>query len=160
MGEWLVSCGNVSGAHAKDAVQHLHLDLDGAARNVNLHLHDISRRMAGDIPPIMVDLIEIAAYVFAADQMASRGGLTMAAMGKDWRRRFRFVIPIRDPALWSRPEVAEALTDALNFMSEDEFHFKFLLHDSPAPIEHYFDLGPARSFASRALRPLPRDRSR
>jgi hypothetical protein len=74
----------------------------------------------------------------------------MAAMGRDWRRRFRFVIPIRDPALWSRPEVVEALADALNFMSEDEFHFEFVLHDAPAPIEQYFDLGPAlgHQFAS------------
>jgi hypothetical protein len=67
----------------------------------------------------------------------------MAAMGRDWRRRFRFVIPIRDSALWSRPDVVEALTDALEFMSEDEFHFEFVLHDAPAPVEHYFELAPA-----------------
>src|SRR5262249_36057828 len=117
--------------------------LDGRGRNVDLHLHDISRRMAADIPPILTDLIEIAAYVFAADEMASRGGSTMAGMGRDWRRRFRFVIPIRNPGIWSRPEVVEALTEALGFMSEDEFYFEFLPHDAPAPIEHYFDLGPA-----------------
>jgi hypothetical protein len=140
MGEWLVSCGNTPAPHVSATVQRLRLHLDGPARNVSLHLHDISRRMAADIPPILTDLIEIAAYVFAADEMASRGGLTMAAMGRDWRRRFRFVIPVRDPALWSRPEVVEALTDALDFMSEDEFHFEFLLNDAPAPIEHYFDL--------------------
>jgi 7-cyano-7-deazaguanine synthase in queuosine biosynthesis len=150
MGEWLVSCGNALTPHDSAVVRRLRLHLDGPARNVNLHLHDISRRMAADIPPILTDLIEIAAYVFAADEMASRGGLTMAAMGRDWRRRFRFVIPVRDPALWSRPEVVEVLTDALNFMSEDEFHFDFVLHDAPAPIEHYFDLGPAlgHKFAS------------
>jgi len=145
MGEWLVSCGNALTPHDSAVVRRLRLHLDGHARNVNLHLHDISRRMAADIPPILTDLIEIAAYVFAADEMASRGGLTMAAMGRDWRRRFRFVIPVRDPGLWSRPEVVEVLTDALNFMSEDEFHFEFVLHDAPAPIEHYFDLGPALS---------------
>jgi 7-cyano-7-deazaguanine synthase in queuosine biosynthesis len=150
MGEWLVSCGNTPAPHAGATVQGLRLHLDGPARNVNLHLHDISRRMAADIPPILIDLIEIAAYVFAADEMASRGGPTMAAMGRDWRRRFRFVISIRDPALWSRPEVVEALTEALDFMSEDEFHFEFLLHDAPAPIERYFDLGPplGHKFAS------------
>src|SRR5271155_4518841 len=111
MGEWLVSCGNAPAPHASTAAQRLHLHLDGPVRNVSLHLHDISRRMAANIPPILTDLMEIAAYVFAADEMASRGGLTMAAMGRDWRRRFRFVIPIRDPVLWSRPDVTEALTD-------------------------------------------------
>ena len=35
-------------------------------------------------------------------------------------------------------------------MSEDEFHFEFRPHDSPAPIEPFFDLGPAlgHEFAS------------
>jgi 7-cyano-7-deazaguanine synthase in queuosine biosynthesis len=53
------------------------------------------------------------------------------------------VIPIRNPAVWSRPDVMEALTEALSFMSEDEFYFEFLPHHAPAPIERYFDLGPA-----------------
>ena len=86
MGEWLVSCGNARTLQASAAVQRLRLHLDSPARNVNLHLHDISRRMAADIPTILTDLIEIAAYVFAADEMAPRGGPTMAAMGRDWRR--------------------------------------------------------------------------
>jgi 7-cyano-7-deazaguanine synthase in queuosine biosynthesis len=148
--EWLVSCGNVRAQPAAARIQRLRLHLDGPERNVNLQLRDISRRMATDIPPILTDLIEIAAYVFAADEMARRGGPTMAGMGRDWRRRFHFVIPIRDPALWSQPDVAEALADALDFMSEDEFHFEFLPHEAPAPIEHYFDLGPAlgQRFAS------------
>ena len=73
--------------------------------------------------------MEIAAYVFAADEMASRGGPTMAAMGRDWRRRFRFVVPRVLPCAQSRPEVVEALTDALNFVSEDEFRF-----ESPFPV--------------------------
>src|SRR5215469_12278425 len=122
-------------------LRRLDLNLDGSKRNVDLHLHDISRRMAADIPPILSDLIEIAAYVFAADEMASRGGPTMAALGRDWRRRFHFVVPTRNPELWSRPDVMEALTEALSFMSEDDFYFEFLPHDAPAPIEHYFDLG-------------------
>jgi 7-cyano-7-deazaguanine synthase in queuosine biosynthesis len=144
MGEWLVSCGSAPAPSAIAAAAHrLRLHLDGSERNVDLHLHDINRRMAADIPPILTDLIEIAAYVFAADEMASRGGSTMAAMGRDWRRRFRFVIPIRIPEVWSRPDVVEALTDALGFMSEDEFRFEFLQHDAPPPIAQYFDLGPA-----------------
>jgi 7-cyano-7-deazaguanine synthase in queuosine biosynthesis len=150
MGERLVFCGNTPEPHASPTVQRLRLHLDGPARNVNLHLHDIGRRMAADIPPILTDLLEIAAYVFAADELASRGGQTMAAMGRDWRRRFRFVIPVRDPALWSQPEVVEALTDALDFMSEDEFQFEFLLHEAPTPVGQYFDLGPplGRKFVS------------
>ena len=138
-----VSCGNAPAPSAIAAAQGLRLHLDGSERNVDLHLHDISRPMAADIPSILTDLLEIAAYVFAADEMASRGGLTMAAMGRDWRRRFRFVVPVRNPALWSRPDVVEALTDTLGFMSEDEFRFEFPQHDAPPPIAQYFDLGPA-----------------
>src|SRR5215471_7075310 len=144
MGEWLVSCGNAPVPRATAALQRLYLNLDGSERNVDLHLHDISRRMAADIPPMLTDLLEIAAYVFAADEMASRGGPTMAALGRDWRRSFRFVIPVRNPLLWSRPDLLAALIDALAFMSEDHFGFEFVQHDAPASFARYLDLGPAR----------------
>jgi 7-cyano-7-deazaguanine synthase in queuosine biosynthesis len=145
VGEWLVACGNapVSGGYQWPK-NRLCLHLNGEKRNVDLHLHDISRRMVSNIPSALTDLLEIAAYVFAADERSPRGGAAMAALGRDWRRRFRFIIPVRDPNLWSRPDSLVALTDALAFMSEDEFAFEFLQHETPAPLADYLDLGPSR----------------
>ncbi len=68
----------------------------------------------------------------------------MVALGRDWRRHFRFVVPVRNPILWSRPDLLGALTDTLAFMSEDDFGFEFVQHNAPAPFARYLDLGPAR----------------
>jgi 7-cyano-7-deazaguanine synthase in queuosine biosynthesis len=149
--EWLVACGNAPVPRDSGQANHrLDLHLDGQKRNVDLHLHDIRRRLAADIPSVLTDLLEIAAYVFAADEMASRGGPTMAALGRDWRRRFRFVIPVRNLTLWSRPDLLEGLTETLGFMSEDDFAFEFVPHAAPTSFVRYLDLGPARGkrFAS------------
>jgi 7-cyano-7-deazaguanine synthase in queuosine biosynthesis len=141
----LVACGNAPAPRSKGhANQRLDLRLEGRERNVDLQLHDISRRLAADIPSVLTDLLEVAAYVFAADEMASRGGPTMVALGRDWRRHFRFVVPVRNPTLWSRPDLLGALTDTLAFMSEDDFGFEFVQHNAPAPFARYLDLGPAR----------------
>ena len=79
MAEWLVACGNAPVPRGSGkANQRLDLHLDGQKRNVDLHLHDIRRRLAADIPAVLTDLLEIAAYVFAADEMVSRGGPAMA----------------------------------------------------------------------------------
>jgi len=145
LAEWLVACGNAPvPSSSGQASQRLDLHLDGEKRNVDLRLHDIRRRLAADIPAVLTDLLEIAAYVFAADEMVSRGGPAMAMLGRDWRRRFRFVIPVRNPTLWSQPDLLVALTDTLAFMSEDDFGFEFVQHDAPASFARYLDLGPAR----------------
>ncbi len=69
----------------------------GSPHKVNLHLGDLSRPMADNIPDILTDMLEIAAYVYCADQFTKRGTELMTNMGADWRRKFRFRIPARCP---------------------------------------------------------------
>jgi hypothetical protein len=64
----------------------------GSSRKVNLHLGDLSRPMADNIPDVLTDMLEIAAYVYCADQFTKRGTELMTNMGTDWRRKFRFRI--------------------------------------------------------------------
>ena len=54
-----------------------------------------------NIPDVLADLLEVASYIYAADSAIPRGGKTDAQMGARWRRKFRFVIPVRQPDLWS-----------------------------------------------------------
>jgi 7-cyano-7-deazaguanine synthase in queuosine biosynthesis len=62
-----------------------------------------------------------------------RGGLTDEQMGVRWRRRFRFVIPVRIPDFWMQDEISSALVETLSFLSDDEYRFEFEpLHDRPA----------------------------
>ena len=78
-----------------------------------------------ELDPNLLDLLDIAAVVFAADGTVSRGHLTRPGMGIGWRRGLDFIIPVRNPDLWSRPEVVDALTEAVAFMTEDSVTFRF-----------------------------------
>src|SRR6185295_8553592 len=99
MSERLVLCGGARRAGVDSA---LRLALDGSLQNITLKLEDISKRLVRNVPDLLVDLIEIATYVYCADQATSRGGDAQVGMGADWHRNFRFVIPVRNPNYWNR----------------------------------------------------------
>ncbi len=134
----LVLCGGAIApkASAPDA-KRLVLDLHGAKRNVHLKIADISQAMARSVPEALIDLLEIAVYVFAADQASGRGGARDT--GDAWRRAFMFHIPVRRPDLWSRPDVTEALVDLLSFLSDDNYAFAFTKYERPAGVQLYLD---------------------
>ena len=142
MVERLVLCGGSAGK-ARSGEKILRLQAYGPDRNIKLNLDDLSRKLAANVPEVLTDLLEIATYVYAADGATSRGGLTMRAMGADWHRRFRFVIPVRNPDLWSSPPVQELLTDTLGFLSDDTYQFEFLRLQEPVGLQYYLGLGAA-----------------
>ncbi len=128
MHERLVVCGGLKPSRGAPT-DTLEIDVDAPknSRNkVNLHLGDLSRPMADNIPDVLTDMLEIAAYVYCADQFTSRGSVLMTNMGADWRRRFIFKIPVRCSAIWARQDVQSALIGTLSFLSEDEFTFDFV----------------------------------
>jgi|SRR5207237_591239 len=99
----------------------LHIDVNapaGSSRRVNLHIADISGPLADNIPETLTDMLEIAAYVYCADQFTTRGTSQMTEMGAQWRRQFRFKIPVRRLDIWSNPEITDALKETLGFLSE------------------------------------------
>jgi 7-cyano-7-deazaguanine synthase in queuosine biosynthesis len=138
MSETLVLCGGTN-APKRGAAKTLRLNLGGSNANVSLQIEDISRRMVADIPDVLTDLLEVATYVYCADQLVSRGGGAAQALGADWRRRLNFVVPVREPDLWTLPEVSESLARLLAFMSDEDLRFEFVPASSPAPRSSYFD---------------------
>jgi hypothetical protein len=138
MPERLVLCG---GARRTGGDSILRLALSGRSQNITLRLEDISRRLIQHVPGLLVDLIEIAAYVYCADQAISRGGDVQRAMGADWRRAFRFVIPVRNPDHWNNSNVSELLCAALSFLSEDKYAFEFEKAINPVPFQQYLEFG-------------------
>jgi hypothetical protein len=137
MPERLVLCGGTKRTGVDSA---LDLDLSGRSQNVVLKLEDISKRLVKNVPDLLVDLVEIASYVYCADQASSRGGDAQIGMGSDWRRSFRFVIPVRNPDHWSDQRVLEPLCDSLSFLSDDNYAFEFEKATDPAPLAKYLDL--------------------
>lgn len=136
-------CPAPSGARRDGTIE---LNLAGPSHNVNLEITDISRRLASEVPDVLTDLVEIATYVYCADQVATRGGDGALAYGSNWRRRFNFNIPVRQPSFWSSNEVTACLQDTLSFLSEDEYTFRFIQHANPVQMQQYlkFDGGQAQ----------------
>ena len=134
----LILCGDTEppmGAASK-VVQ---LNLWGHKHNVDLKLEDITERMAANVPDLLTDLLEVATYVYCADQATTRGGNEARNMGVNWRRHFHFVVPVREPERWSA--VSAPLGDALSFLSEDKYHFDFVKLSQPPPVQQYLDFG-------------------
>ncbi|MEK6674496.1 MAG: hypothetical protein AABZ47_02450 [Planctomycetota bacterium] len=117
------------------------LCLRNAGKNPDVHLQidDISRALMINPPHQIVDLIEIAAFVYVADQFFPRGGHGVEDMGANWRRPLHFETPVRCLDLWRRDDVATALRETLSFLSEDEYNFTFLKYEGPPAIEGYLN---------------------
>jgi hypothetical protein len=151
--ELVILCGTASdfGVPAS-SLPPLRLAAWGPGANVHLNIEHVSRAMLGRIPSAFLDLIELAVYVYCADQAVRRGEPTDRKFGECWRRRLRFRVSVRCPDVWNDPETRRLLVDALSFLSEDEYDFQF---------EPGSDLPPPRdtSRTSPRIRPIQLRRS-
>lgn len=141
-----IVCGGLPCARASNG-QVVQLDINGqpgSSGKVNLRISDICSRLSQQLPPILVDLIEIAAYVYCADQYVTRGTERMRGMGADWRRDFTFQIPVRRLDTWRSEAVLSALIDVLCFLSEDDYRFEFVPSVNPPHVGDYFDFADGR----------------
>lgn len=131
MKQFVFDCGGTEPGPVDADANRIALDVQGAGGNVNLRISDISRTMVADVPDLLLDLLEVAAYVYCADQRATRGSEKLSKAGKDWSRDMRFVIPVRQPQLWSSAAVRDALQETLGFLSDDVYEFSFVPASAP-----------------------------
>jgi 7-cyano-7-deazaguanine synthase in queuosine biosynthesis len=86
----------------------------------NKFVHDVL-----NLPDKIIDLLEIASYVYAADRLISRGK-RYSVNNDSWSRSFEFNIPVRDYDFWIGNNSTTVLSSALSFMTGDrEFKFVF-----------------------------------
>ena len=111
--------------------------LNGDKRNFSLESDKIQRAALRSLDPVMADLLDIAATVFAADGQVTRGGPSGSGMGQAWCRRFHFAIPVRKMDLWARKDVTIALQDLVEFMSGDAPSFEFVSRVLDVPTEPF-----------------------
>ena len=153
MPETLVLCGGVTRS-ARDKGKLLELDVRpdaDAAKSVDFRTDSVAAPLLDDLPDVISDALELAAYVYSADRLVRRGGSgAPKSIGSEWQREFRFRIPVRQPAVWQRPAVKLALIEVLSFLSGDRFEFVFEQATGPISIEPY--LGFADSNA-QVIRP-------
>jgi hypothetical protein len=90
---------------------------------------------------VIVDLIEIASYVYCADQAVTRGGEACSCWAPPGDVTLSFHIPVRLPHIWSSPPVLEALKSTLSFLSDDEYEFRFEPRKNAVSIQQYLRFG-------------------
>lgn len=118
-----VCCNGASAAGQKKPLR-LEYRPDSQSRNVRLGLPRFVKDLVY-IPPRILDLLELAAYVYAADRHTRRGRRD-AVEFHAWSRRFKFRVRVRDVDFWKRAEVQDALRSCLTFMTgHADFEFVF-----------------------------------
>lgn len=112
--------------------------INGIAGHFELGTEDLAQRLLARPPDRLLDLLEIAAGVFAADSAIKRGEEVRKDLGARWRRDIHVHAAVRDPAFWGREDVAAALSDAIDVMSEDRIRFSFERAVGAAEVQSYF----------------------
>jgi len=125
-----IICGNaafiVPQEYAAETLYYHLIGKDDEYRKVELKIGDIRRSMYKEIPDRFHDLLEIATYVYCADQEAVRGQQDSQTFGNNWRRHFHFVIPVRNLTFWQSTDVKNCLEKTLGFLSDDKYEFEFV----------------------------------
>ena len=135
MKQHMIECG-VNAPSSEGAIA---MNVHGPSKNVNLRIDYISRTMLANLPDLLIDLLEIASYVYCADQRLERGTDQLSKFGENWRRSLKFSIPVRELSVWQNQEVQDALIDTLGFLSDDAYLFEFWQAKAPIqPKERYF----------------------
>jgi 7-cyano-7-deazaguanine synthase in queuosine biosynthesis len=119
---WIL-CGGVTHPDAPEDA--LHLAVGGPEKNLTVDIAGVSDSLTGRVPPSFKDLLRIAAYVLAADSAVQRGDRQDADLNAKWHRRFRFIIGVECPDLWSTVQMREVIEQTLGFLTDDAYSFEF-----------------------------------
>lgn len=137
-----VLCGNASAKDiSEDPSRDLRLRLSGKSGhgNITLRIEDVHSKMFRSVPPKFHDLLEIATYVYSADQVIKRGADDVDSFGDGWRRDLHFVVPVRNPDFWNSPEVQDTLCSTLGFLSDDHYQFDFVQLEQDHQFPEYLE---------------------
>jgi hypothetical protein len=115
----------------------------GKDGNVHIKIHEIVDQLTTNVAAVPADLLEIAAFIYVADQAIRRAGKKEINYGDKWYRNYRFEIAVREPDFWNQSKVRNALIETLDFLSGDTFEIAFCKNHSPTPLSEYLDFGRA-----------------
>jgi hypothetical protein len=120
-----VNCGELCNKNdcTSSEINLLHKDVGDLTSNITIGYAKFLEN-ANDLPARILDLLQIAAYVFCSDRMANRGLRDSVNYGS-WARSFEFYIPVLDIEFWNNEKTKKALSDTLTFMTGDRC-YKFI----------------------------------
>jgi 7-cyano-7-deazaguanine synthase in queuosine biosynthesis len=94
-------------------------------RNITFDTEALESFSSRNWLPVVCDALVVAAAVEFCDRTLKRSTM-------NWGRRFNVRIPVHDVARWASPTVAGSLVDALDFLTGDDWHFRFVARRKPA----------------------------
>ena len=125
-----------SSSRESETVNLSYWDQDGSSPNVTIDLPNFVRNV-NHLPDRVLDLLELAAYVYCADRMIGRGARNSVEY-HSWARSFHFVVRVRDYEFWQQSTVSRFLANALKFMTGDrDYCFEFQSGHSTPPTSLY-----------------------
>jgi hypothetical protein len=138
----VILCGGVDLGRKRTPGKPLELRLgkEEGKGQIHLDVNAITEKMVAELPPVLHDLLEVATYVYVADQATSRGGTRSFDYGYDWHRDFVFRIPVRKHEIWSSPEIREVLEETLSIASGDTYSFEFVAQ-KPELLQEFLTFG-------------------
>src|SRR5258707_339061 len=87
-------------------------------KNIEFQLHHLESYYFAEWEPVVYDALLVAGAVEFADKPLRRPLLT-------WQREIALCLPVHDPARWNNKIVADALQDALTFLTGDIWEISF-----------------------------------
>ncbi len=123
------------------------LDSISSDANVNIQIEDISRAFLKNLSQRIIDFLEIAAYIYAADSAKARGkGWSENGTRENWQREFNFIIGVRDYEFWQDEKIIASLKSILNFLSDDSYSFDFRKLSKDRSYQEYLALDETADF--------------
>lgn len=108
--------------------------------NVNVHLDDVAEVFLANVSPRLLDLLELAAYVYSADVATPRGtGWQDDFTKESWDRDIHLSVGVREPSFWKRDDVGRTLRRLLSFLADDAWHFHFEQAGQIQPVQGYLN---------------------
>jgi 7-cyano-7-deazaguanine synthase in queuosine biosynthesis len=87
---------------------------------------DIALPFGTRLSPVLADWIDIAVAAYFADRFALRQPQIASRQEHNWGRSITLRVGVRQPHCWNRPEVLNALTGLLGFITGDKWGFEFI----------------------------------
>lgn len=144
----LFLCNGAINSGTSSDRQVVELNTQGLDANVNVQLENVTKTFFKNLSPRIIDLIEIASYVFAADCATSRGKAWVDDQ-ESWERDFQFIIGVRESDFWSQDEVKQKLIKVLNFLSDDKYSFEFQKLTNETTEQLYLELNEPENWVSQ-----------
>lgn len=85
------------------------------------------------LSPRILDLLQLAAYVYCADRLINRGERT-SVNNESWARTIEFHLPVIDIDFWSNTALQVALSECLQFMTGDRKYSFFFEKANLSPL--------------------------